>query len=366
MGIENMAFDPLKPFNDLPELPPAVDVETKPVLRKTVAAGRALAELKGLGETIPDQGILINSIVLQEARASSEIENIVTTNDALFRALAVSSSTKIDPATKEVLRYREALWTGYQDLLRRPVLTTNVFAHIVSTITKNESGVRALPGTVLSNPATGDIVYTPPEGEDIIRRKLRNLEDYMHSPDGPDPLVKMAAVHYQFEAIHPFSDGNGRTGRILSILYLVQQGLLDMPVLYLSRYIIENRSEYYRRLRLVTESQDWESWVLYMLEAVEETAVFTRKRILDIRRLVSETMDVVKRSLPNVYSKELIEVLFRHPYAKAQFIMDKGIAKRQTASIYLRELERIGVLQSFKVGTERIFLNVKLYELLSS
>lgn len=361
-----MAFDPKKPYNDLPELPPAYDIETKPVLKKAITAGRALAELKGLGETIPNQGVLINSIILQEARTSSEIENIVTTNDALFRALAVASQSSVDLATKEVLRYREALWTGFEDLARRPLLTTNVFVHIVNSITQNQSDVRNLPGAVLSNPTTGEIIYTPPEGEDLIRRKLRNLEEYLHSPDGPDPLVKMAVIHYQFEAIHPFSDGNGRTGRILNILYLVQQGLLELPVLYLSRHILDNKSEYYRRLRLVTENHEWEPWVLYVLESVEETAILTRRRILDIRRLMSETMDVVKEDLPKIYSKELVEVLFQHPYAKVQFLIDRGIAKRQTASTYLRELERIGVLQSLKVGTERIFLNVKLYELLSN
>lgn len=361
-----MAFDPKKPYNDLPELPPAYDIETKPVLKKAITAGRALAELKGLGETIPDQGVLINSIVLQEARTSSEIENIVTTNDSLFRALAIASQSNVDPATKEVLRYREALWTGFEDLTCRPLLTTNVFVHIVNSITQNQSGIRNLPGTVLSNPTTGEIIYTPPAGEDLIRRKLRNLEEYLNSPDGPDPLVKMAVLHYQFEAIHPFSDGNGRTGRILNILYLVQQGLLDLPVLYLSRHILENKSEYYRRLRLVTENHEWEPWVLYVLKSVEETAVLTRRRILDIRRLMSETMEMVRETLPRVYSKELVEVLFQHPYAKVQFLTDRGIAKRQTASTYLRELERIGVLQSFKVGNEKIFLNVKLYELLSN
>jgi len=360
-----MAFDPLIPYNDLPLLPPAGDLETKAVLKKTIAAGRALAELKGLGETIPDQSVLVNSIVLQEAKASSEIENIVTTNDALFRALTVASPSGVDPSTKEVLRYREALWTGFHDLDLRTVLTTNTFVNIVNTIKEVQTGVRNLPGTVLSNPTSGEVIYTPPEGEGVIRDKLRNLEDYIHSPDGPDPLVKMATIHYQFEAIHPFSDGNGRTGRILNILYLVQQGLLDMPVLYLSRYIIENRSEYYRRLRMVTESREWEPWILYMLDAIENMARLTRQRILDIRRLLEETIDLVHDKLPRVYSKELVELLFRHPYTKVQFVVDGGLARRQTAGTYLRELESIGVLNSFRVGKENIFLNVRLYELLS-
>lgn len=361
-----MAFDARVPYNDLPLLPPASDIETKAVLKRAVTAGRALAELKGMGETIPDQSVLINSIVLQEARASSEIENIITTNDALFRALTAASPSSIDPATKEVLRYREALWTGFQELANREVLTTNVFMHIVNTIKEVQAGIRNLPGTVLSNPTTGDVIYTPPEGEDVIRGKLHNLEEYIHSNNGPDPLIKMAVIHYQFEAIHPFSDGNGRTGRILNILYLVQQGLLNIPVLYLSRYIIENKSEYYRRLRLVTENQDWEPWILYMLEAIEDTATFTRKRILDIRRLLQETIDSVREQLPRVYDKELVELLFKHPYTKVQFLVDEEVAKRQTAATYLRELENIGVLKSFKVGKENIFLNVRLYELLSN
>lgn len=360
-----MVYDPLIPHNDLPELPPRHEIETVPVLKKAVTAGRALAELKGLGETLPDQNILVNSIVLQEARASSEIENIITTNDELFRALSASSQAGVDPATKEVLRYREALWTGFNDLKERPVLSTNVFVHIVNTIKENQAGIRTLPGTVIANAATGETIYTPPEGEDVIRRKLRNLEEYIHAPDGPDPLVRMAVAHYQFEAIHPFCDGNGRTGRIISILYLVHESLLDLPVLYLSRYIIENKGEYYRLLRRVTEAQEWEPWILYMLQAVEDTAGITRGRILDIRELMSTTMDTVRDSLPKLYSKELVELLFKQPYTKVEHVVDAGIAKRQTAATYLRDLESIAVLRSTRIGRENLFLNVGLYDLLA-
>lgn len=360
-----MGFDPLKPHNELPELPPACDLESKAVLRKAIAAGRALAELKGLGETIPDQGILINSIVLQEAKASSEIENIITTNDALFRALTAASSAITDSATKEVLDYREALWAGYQHLVSRGLLTTNVFIGIMNTIKKNQAGIRDLPGTVLSNPVTGDVIYTPPEGEGVIRDKLKDLEEYVHAPDGPDPLVKMAVIHYQFEAIHPFPDGNGRTGRIISILYLVQQDLLSLPVLYLSRYIIQHKSEYYRRIRAVTEEHAWEPWVLYMLEAVEQTAVFTRQRLLDIRDLLDRTIEIVRQQRPRVYSKELVELLFKQPYTKGQSVVDEGIAKRQTAAAYLKELADIGVLRPLRIGRESVYLNAGLYDLLS-
>ena len=360
-----MSFDPQKPYNDLPLLPPKQDIETRNILRKTITAGRALAELKGLGETIPNQSMLVNSVVLQEAKASSEIENVITTDDALFRAFTAKTS-RVDPSTKEVLRYREALWEGYNELKKRPILATNLFVKLVQRIKENRAGIRRTPGTTISNAATGEIIYTPPEGEAVIRDKLKNLEDYIHGEDDIDPLIKLALIHYQFETIHPFSDGNGRTGRIINILYLVFQGLLDLPVLYLSKFVIDRKNEYYRLLRQVTEKREWEPWILYMLDAVEETAAFTRKRILDIRDLMAETMEVAKETLPGrVYSKELIELLFCQPYTKGQFLVDAGIAKRQTAAEYLKELEKIGVLKAQKIGRETLYLNGKLYNLLS-
>ena len=360
-----MAFDRNRPYNDLPLLPPAVDVETKPVLRKAISAGRALAELKGLGETIPNQAMLVNSLVLQEAKASSEIENIITSNDALFKAFTADTAN-VDAATKEVLRYREALWEGYNALTQRPVLGTNLFLHMVQTIKRTDAGIRCLPGTVIMNSATGAVIYTPPEGEAVIRDKLKNLEDFIHEPSEMDSLVKLALIHYQFEAIHPFSDGNGRTGRIVNILFLTLQGLLDVPVLYLSKFIIENKSDYYRLLGAVTENGEWEPWILYLLEAVEQTAVFTRDRIQAIRRLMAETMELAKARLrPTTYSKELIELLFCQPYTKGQFLVDAGIGERKTAASYLHELEAIGVLKSRRVGRETLYLNAALYELLA-
>jgi Fic family protein len=360
-----MKFDPLKPYNDLPPLPPKTDIETISVLRKAVAAGRALAELKGLGETIPNQSILVNSLILQEAKASSEIENVITTNDALFRAFSADTS-QTDSATKEVLRYRRALWEGFTALQQKPVLATNLFVKVVQTIKQNRAGIRNTPGTTIANSTTGDVIFTPPEGESIIRDKLKNLEDFIHAEDTIDPLISSALIHYQFEAIHPFSDGNGRTGRILNILFLVFKGLLDLPVLYLSKYIIEHKKDYYEFLRGVTERNEWEPWILYMLEAVEQTSLFTRGKILGIRNLISETLKFTKRKLPQrVYSMELIELLFRQPYTKVRFLVDAGIAKRQTAAEYLKELEKIGVLKSHKTGKENLYLNVKLYELLS-
>lgn len=360
-----MKFDPNKPFNGLPLLPPDADLETKAVLKKSISAGRMLAELKGLGETIPNQSILINSLTLQEAKASSEIENVVTTHDALFKAFTADTS-QIDPSTKEVLRYREALWEGFSVLKQKPLLTTNLLIRLVQIIKKNEVGIRNATGSKIANPASGETIYTPPEGEKQIRNKLKNLEDYIHDPDGPDPLIRLAVIHYQFESIHPFFDGNGRTGRILNILFLVQQQLLDLPILYLSRHIIAYKNDYYRLLRDVTISGQWEPWLIFMLEAVEQTAASTRQLIFDIRQLLSETMEKVKKDLPGrVYSKELIELLFQQPYTKGQFLVDAGIAKRQTVAEYLKALEKIGVLKSQKIGKEVLYLNIKLYDLLS-
>ncbi|OPZ82722.1 MAG: Adenosine monophosphate-protein transferase SoFic [bacterium ADurb.Bin429] len=360
-----MAFVADQPYNALPLLPPEADVETKAILRKTIAAGRALAELKGLGETIPDQAILINSLLLQEAKASSEIENILTTNDALFRAFTAGTVT-VDPATKEVLRYREALWAGFTALQARPVLTTNLCIQIVQTIKEHTGGIRTLPGTAIANQTTGEVLYTPPDGEERIRGLLKNLEDYMHAEDAIDPLIKLALIHYQFEAIHPFADGNGRTGRILIMLYLVLTGLLDQPVLYLSRYIIDHKNDYYRLLRQVTTDQAWEPWICYMLDAVEETARFTRQRILAIRTLMLDTMQQARELLPSrVYSKELMELLFRQPYVKGQFLVEAGIAERKTAANYLQELEKIGIVQRKKMGKEVLYLNTRLFALLS-
>lgn len=360
-----MAYDSRKPYNDLPPLPPKVDVESRSVLKKAIASGRALAELKGLGETIPNQSLLVDSLILQEAKASSEIENIITTNDALFRAFTAKSS-RIDPATKEVLRYREALWEGYNALKKRQVLSTNLFISVVQIIRENQAGIRRIPGTAIANAATGKILYTPPEGETIIRDKLKNLGDFIYTEDDIDPLIKLALIHYQFEAIHPFSDGNGRTGRIINILFLIHHGLLDLPVLYLSKFIIEHKNDYYQLLRRVTEKGLWEPWILFMLTAVEDTAVFTRKRILAIRALMTETMERAKKELPpRVYSRELIEILFRQPYTKGQFLVEAGIVQRKTAAEYLKALEKVEILKAHKIGKETLYLNVRLYNLLS-
>ncbi|MDH0493772.1 Fic family protein [Comamonas aquatica] len=353
-----MTFDRSQPYNDLPLLPPVAEMESKAVLKQAIAANRTLANLRGLAAQIPNQGVLINSIVLQEARLSSEIENIVTTNDELYRADA-DPEGKTDPHTKEVLRYRQALNFGFRELATRP-LTTNLFIDIVRIIKEVELGVRRVPGTSLKN-TLGEVIYTPPEGEAVIRDKLSNLEKFIHAEDDIDPLVKMAVIHYQFEAIHPFEDGNGRTGRILNLLYLVEQELLDIPVLFLSRYIIANRAEYYEGLRGVTERQDWETWILYMLRAVESTAQQTFDQVTRIRALMEQVREQVHKQAPSIYSKDLVEVIFKQPYTKIQFLVDAGIAKRQTASTYLQTLSNLGFLRPSKQGREMYYINDALF-----
>ena len=360
-----MKFNKNMPHNDLPPLPPNVDIETKTILKKTIKANKALAGLKGICSILPNPAILVNSVILQEAKDSSQIENIVTTNDQLYEAFAEAGKI-YDAYTKEVLRYREALWVGFNHLQERKLLTTNLSIKIYQIIKANTAGIRNTLGTKIAT-STGKILYTPPEGEKIIRDKLRNLEEFIHNDkDDIDPLIKLALLHYQFEAIHPFTDGNGRTGRIINILYLVLTGLLDLPVLYLSKYIIENKDQYYQLLSNVTAKDDWEPWIEYVLDGIETTAMYTKEKIINIRKLLDDTIEQTKAELPKrVYSKEFIELLFVHPYCKVKQLVDAGIAKRQTAAEYLRELEKIGVLKSKKVGTAKLYLNVKLYELLS-
>jgi Fic family protein len=361
----SMPFDPTKPFDDLPLLPSPADVETKAVLRQALSASRALAELKGAGGLIPDQAILINAIPLQEAKASSEIENIVTTQDELYRA-ALDETAVTDPQTKEVLRYRTALRQGYE-VLQREKLSLRLIRQVCETLRGEPVDFRGKTDKVyIGNRLTGRVTYTPPSGGKVLHTKLRNLETYLLGAAGPDPLIRMAVGHYQFEAIHPFVDGNGRTGRILNILYLLQAGLLHIPVLYLSRFIILNKRDYYRALRAVTEDGAWEPWVRYMLRGVEETSLWTFGRIRAIRDLMDTTVERCRTELPKVYSKELIELIFRQPYCRISFLVEAGIAERKTASVYLQELERIGILRSEKRGREIVYRQPALLEVLTS
>lgn len=360
-----MAYNPDLPYNELPLLPPEVEIETTAILKKTIEASRALAELKGANTNLPNPTLFIDTIQLQEARASSAIENIITTHDELFKQSVADK--KIDnSAVKEVLHYKDALWYGLEEMKQKPLLTTNLFVKLVQVIKANSASIRNSIGTQLKNPVSGKVVYTPPEGEAVIREKLKNLEDFIHAEDEIDPLVKMAIIHYQFESIHPFFDGNGRTGRIILLLYLKLTGLLDLPALFLSGYIMENKDAYYKKLRAVTEKNDWQGWIYYMLDMIETTAKKDRQRIAQIEKLMGTMGAEIQAKLPKVYSKDLMEVLFRLPYSKRQFLEEAGLGNLKTVGNYLKELEDAGYLKSEQVGKEKLYLNHQLLEILKS
>jgi Fic family protein len=359
-----MVPNPKHPYNTLPKLPPPADLETKAVLKRCIAARTAVAELRRAGELIPDQSVLINTIPLLEAKDSSEIENIVTTNDALFRE-ASQAEDGGDPAAKEAVRYRSALFGGYEALKSRP-LTARTAIDVCSRIKGVDMDLRKTPGTELKNTFTGEIIYTPPEGEQVLRELLANWESFANADDDLDPLIRMAMLHYQFEAIHPFSDGNGRTGRILNILVLIQAGLLDIPTLYLSRHIVRTKGDYYRLLQGVTTRGEWEPWLIYILTAVETTATWTNAKIRAIRDLMANTSEYAKIRVPAVYSRELIEVIFAQPYTRIAHLIERGIAQRVSASRYLKQLVDIGILKEEKRGVQKLFVNQKYMKLLSS
>jgi Fic family protein len=360
----NTTLESDQPYDALPDLPPAVEVESRKVLKACIEARAKLAALKEACGLIPNAEILIIAIPLLEAQASSEIENIVTTTDALFRYSQFEEQA-VDPATKEALRYRAALREGFEDLKKRPV-TSATAIHVCSRIKHVEMEIRRVPGTALKNAVTGEVIYTPPLGEALLRKKLANWERFIHQEETIDPLIKMAIAHYQFEAIHPFTDGNGRTGRILNLLILIEQGLLDLPVLYLSRYIIRNRDRYYRLLQAVTSKGDWESWILYMLDAVAEMASWTTMKIHSIRQLHAITKEHLRERTPRIYSHELLDVIFVQPYCRIQNLVSDGIAQRQAASVYLKALVEVGVLKEVKMGKEKLFLHPKLMNLLTN
>lgn len=353
---------PEQPYDALPLLPPKQDVETRAVLKQCIAARTALAELKQAADLIPNPAVLINALPLLEAQASSEIENIVTTADRLFQH--VQADERADPATREALRYRRALLEGGRAIERRPISTGTAEA-ICTQIKGVDMRIRRVPGTALVGHATGQVIYTPPEGEARLRDLLANWERFLHQEVALDPLVRMAVAHYQFEAIHPFTDGNGRTGRVLNSLYLVEQGLLGQPILYLSRYIIAHKPDYYRLLLEVTRDGAWEPWLLYVLRGVEETARWTVDKIAAVRRLAAETTAYVRRALPGVYSRELVDVIFEQPYCRIANVVERGIAERRAASRYLQALAGAGVLRAVSVGREKLFLHPRLLALLT-
>ena len=343
-------------------------VETPPVLRQLARAHRQLAELKGVAGTIPNESILIDTLSLQEAKDSSEIENIITTDDEVFRGDAATAQFP-SLATKEVHSYASALKLGFERVRTIRFLRLEDVLAIQSTLLDSQIGLRTRPGTVLKNQDTGAVIYEPPQDVEEIRRLMANFLDYFHreeEPESLDPLVRMAVLHHQFESIHPFYDGNGRTGRILNLLHLVQHGLLHIPVLYLSRYIVRNKAEYYRRLQDVRDEGGWEQWVLYMLRAVEETSRQTISQVHGIHDLMQKMKQRLRTDLPKIYSQDLLNNLFRHPYTKIEFIERDLDVSRATAVKYLSDLTAIGLLRKTKAGRTNFYINEPLFKLLGS
>lgn len=349
----------------LEKLPPKKEkVETIAILRQATKASAALAELKGIAKTIPNLEMLINAVILQEAKDSSEIENIITTQDELYKALSVGA-LKISAETKEVVNYRKAILIGFEILKNKQFLRVNDIIAIQQELIDNNAGIRSTPGTVLKNDITGEIVYTPPQDKEEIIDLLSNFIQYFNEHDEElSPLINLAILYYQFESIHPFYDGNGRTGRILNILYLILNDLIDVPILYLSSYIIQNKPEYYRLLSYTNKTGEFEDWILYMLKAVEFTSRSTIEKISSIKNQLDMTIEKVQNELPKMYRKELIEILFEQPYSKIEHLVIKLKIERKAASRYLRSLEEIGVLSSHKIGRETVYINIGLIEVL--
>ncbi|MBS1585198.1 MAG: Fic family protein [Bacteroidetes bacterium] len=363
-----MPFNRNNPYNDLPPLPPKADLENAGILKLLASTSRNLGELKGLCLSLPDPALLINTIYLQESKDSSAIENIVTTQDELYRAATEDDSIGT-PEAKEVLNYREALFRGWKLMNERQnLLLTSTMTEIVQVIKGNNAGIRNTPGTALKNAMTGEVIYTPPEGEEVIREKLTGLEQFINDSDRSrlDPIIKMALIHYQFEAIHPFADGNGRTGRILNGLYLVQQSLLLQPVLYLSSYIAQHKSIYYQLLREVTEKENWHDWVMFILTAVNETAQLTTAKIKAVLALKTELEMELKHTLGSSYSYELLKLMFELPYLKIELLANRGMAHRQTATTWLKKLADAGILVTQKKGRNTYYINHKLMNILTN
>ena len=344
-----MAYNKNTPFNDLPDLPPADFVDSAEILRHLVKASRYLGELNGLCESLPDPQLLINTIILQESKDSSAIENIVTTQDELYKAATEERTS--NHAAKEVLSYREALYVGLKKMQsQQNLLLTSTMVEVVQTIKQNNSGIRNIPGTALKSAINGEVVYTPPCCEDVLRGKLAALEQFINDKEASslDPLIKMAFIHYQFESIHPFADGNGRTGRIINALYLVQQQLLLQPVLYLSSYIVKYKTEYYQLLRGVTENGNWHDWLMFILTAVIETAQLTTQKIRNMLLLKEEFEVTMKEVLGSSFNYDLLQLMFTLPYLKIELLEKKQLAHRQTASSWLKKLTEANIVKPQK------------------
>ncbi len=348
---------------ELEILPYKVDIETNNVLKQLSKSSRALAELKGIAQTMPNQNILINAIMINEAKSSSSIENIVTTHDEIYKAMTRQNNAS--PAAKEVVDYRSAIWKGYELVRKDNIITITTITEVQEKIEHNTAGIRSVPGTVIKNSRTGEIIYTPPQSKSDILYYLNNLLDYINNDDNIDPLIKLALIHYQFESIHPFYDGNGRTGRILNILYLILTKLLDVPILYLSKYIVNNKQEYYKLFQSTRNTNNFENWIIYILKGIEEAS----KETIEMINNINEEMEKTKKELKEktkIYSKELLETIYFDFYTKVPYLEERLGVSNRTAIRYLSELEKAGILTSEKIGRERIYKNEKLFNLIKN
>ena len=358
-------FDPIKPFNELPKLPPDFNFNDIEILKKVNNANIALSKLSGIAQSIPNRNLLVVPLTVREAVASSGIENINTTAEEVFQA-SLFDENRITKAQKEVLHYKDALMAGFEILEKRGFLNTNGFIKIQSILEPDKKGIRKVPGVIIANSNTGEAIYTPPEGESLIRDLLKNLEDYYNDvEDGNvDVLIKTAVCHYQFESIHPFLDGNGRVGRILMVLQLILAQRLQMPIIFLSGYINNNRDEYYRLLREVNTKNNWKDWILYILTAIEEQSKDTTETVVEIKSLMLKYRDEIKKKSPKIYSADLIEFLFSHPFYNQKNMVDELGVTRKTASNYFSVLESNGFINTTKIGRDIIYFNKKLVQLL--
>ena len=360
-----MSFDPSQPYNELPHLPPNFNFDDIEILKKVNRANIALSRLSGEAKSIPNREVLIEPLSFREAVASSEIENIHTTLEEAFQ-VTYFDQTELKKEQKETKNYRDALTAGYKLLNDRGFLNTNSFESIQAILEPDKVGIRKIPGVQIKNKSTDEVIYTPPVGEDLIRTLLKNFEDYFNSFDeNVDVLIKMAVLHYQFEAIHPFLDGNGRTGRMLMVLHLCLANRLELPILFISGYINSHRSDYYRLLRQITKDNNWREWILYILDAVEEQSIKTTNSVTGIRNLMQEYRNKISTDLPKIYTAELVEYLFSYPYYTQSTMQQKlNIASRNTASKYFSELQTIGILKEEKYKKEKIYYCSAFHEFL--
>lgn len=361
-------FDPQKPYNELPHLPPIEDFNDVDLLKLVNKANNSIFELKGAAHILPNRFILLSPLSIREAVASSGVENINTTVAEALKADVVYKKSELHGTDKEILKYRDALMEGFNLLNKQEFLNSNSFIEIQAILEPNKRGIRGIPGVAIRNSNTNEVIYTPPEGHELIFKKLKNFEDYFNDKEGfddLDPLIRLAIMHYQFEAIHPFLDGNGRTGRILMVLYLVMVGRLDLPILFLSKYILENRDEYYRLLLGVTKNGNWKSWVRYILQGVDRQATETKQNILEIKKLMAEYKKFEQSHDTNIISPKMLDYLFSNPFYTQKKLSEYLGVHRNTASKYFVELERLGLVTKFKHKKENIYYNKKLLKLLS-